>query len=567
MYFVALATDYDGTIAENGVVAEATLEALRELKQSGRNLLLVTGRQLPDLKDVLPEIALFHLVVAENGAIIFDPRTSEETLLAAEPPQAFLDRLQAREVPVSVGRCIVATGEPHQHAVLEAIRELGLELQIIFNKGAVMVLPSGTNKASGVEAALALLKLSPHNLVGIGDAENDHAFLRVCGCAVAVANALPMLKESADFVTEEPCGAGVAALARRMVADDLAELAQRLSRQAVELALDEAGAPIEISPRGCSLLIAGMSGAGKSTVACGLLERILERGFQFCVIDPEGDYAELENAVSVGDANHEPRLQEAVELLRHTNQSLVINLLGVRLDERPRYFAKLFPQLCQLRDEIARPHWMLIDEVHHMMPLGWAAAATLAQRPQGTILVTVHPEHVARAALETAAFVLAVGSHPEATLRSFCGALGEDPPELRVGQIERGLAYLWERRERKLRRVHISGPRQQLRRHTRKYAEGELAEDRSFYFRGPDGGLNLRAQNLQLFLQIAEGVDDATWLHHLRAGDYSRWLAQSIKDADLASEVAMTEKNAELDAAESRVRVKEAIDRRYTAAS
>ena len=56
MYFVALATDYDGTIAEDGVVAEATLEALRELKQSGRKLLLVTGRQLPDLKRFFPRL-------------------------------------------------------------------------------------------------------------------------------------------------------------------------------------------------------------------------------------------------------------------------------------------------------------------------------------------------------------------------------------------------------------------------------------------------------------------------------------------------------------------------------
>ena len=103
MYFVALATDYDGTIAEDGVVAEATLEALRELKQSGRKLLLVTGRELPDLKKVFPEIALFDLVVAENGGILFDPKTSEETLLAPEPPQVFLDRLQAREVPVPSG--------------------------------------------------------------------------------------------------------------------------------------------------------------------------------------------------------------------------------------------------------------------------------------------------------------------------------------------------------------------------------------------------------------------------------------------------------------------------------
>jgi HAD superfamily hydrolase (TIGR01484 family) len=565
MYFVALATDYDGTIAEDGVVAEATLEALRELKQSGRNLVLATGRQLQDLKKVLPENALFDLIIAENGGVLFDPKTGEETLLAAKPPQVFLDRLQAREVPVSVGRCIVATWEPHQNAVLEAIRELGLELQIIFNKGAVMVLPAGVSKASGLEAALTLLKLSPHNVVGIGDAENDHSFLRYCGCAAAVANALPLLKESADFVTEEPRGTGVAALVRRMVTDDLAAI-QRLPRQAVELALGEAGAPVEISPRGGSLLIAGMSGAGKSTVALGLLERFVERGFQFCVIDPEGDYAELENTVSLGDAKHEPRLQEAVELLRHPKENLVVNLLGVQLDGRPRYFAKLFPQLCQLRDETARPHWILIDEAHHMMPPEWATTASLPQQLQGTILVTVHPEHVARAVLETIATVVAVGPDPAATLRSFCAAVGEGQPETHEGQIERGLAYLWERRERRIRRVRINEPRQLLRRHTRKYAEGELGEDRSFYFRGPDGGLNLRAQNLRLFLQIAEGVDDATWLHHLRAGDYSRWLAESIKDAELASEVAVIEANEALNAGESRVQVKKAIDRCYTGA-
>ena len=113
----------------------------------------------------------------------------------------------------------------------------------------------------------------------------------------------------------------------------------------------------------------------------------------------------------------------------------------------------------------------------------------------------------------------------------------------------------------------INEPRQHLRRHTRKYAEGELGEDRSFYFRGPDGGLNLRAQNLALFLQIAQGVDDLTWLHHLRAGDYSRWLAESIKDPELASDVALIEKNENLDASESRARAKEAIDRGYTGAA
>jgi hypothetical protein len=185
-----------------------------------------------------------------------------------------------------------------------------------------------------------------------------------------------------------------------------------------------------------------------------------------------------------------------------------------------------------------------------MMPPEWPAAASLPQKLHGTILVTVHPDHVERTVLETVAYVLAVGLAPAATLRSFCGALREDPPELSDGQTEPGVAYFWERRERRLRRVRVHEPQQQMRRHTRKYAEGELGEDRSFYFRGPDDRLNLRAQNLGMFLQIAEGVDDATWLHHLRAGDYSRWVAESIKDQELASEVALIEKDKALDASE-----------------
>jgi hypothetical protein len=93
----------------------------------------------------------------------------------------------------------------------------------------------------------------------------------------------------------------------------------------------------------------------------------------------------------------------------------------------------------------------------------WATVTTLPQQLQGTIFVTVHPDHVARAALETVSLVVAVGVNPASTLRAFCGALGEEPPEMCNGQIERGLAYLWERRERRLRRVRINEPRQHLR--------------------------------------------------------------------------------------------------------
>src|SRR5262245_40740703 len=147
MRYLALATDFDGTLAHDGRVDEATLEALGRLRRSGRRIILVTGRELDDLLGVFPRGDLFDRVVAENGALLYRPETREEETLGEGPPEAFVRALRKRGVrPISVGRVIVATREPHQAEVLETIRELGLEFQVIFNKGAVMVLPPGVNK-------------------------------------------------------------------------------------------------------------------------------------------------------------------------------------------------------------------------------------------------------------------------------------------------------------------------------------------------------------------------------------------------------------------------------------
>src|SRR4051812_30590669 len=192
MRYHVLAADYDGTLAHHGRIDDATWDALRRLRDSGRKAIMVTGRELDELLALLPEPELFVRIVAENGALIYEPATREIRTLAEPPPPGFVDALRARGVDrVAPGRVIVATWEPHQDTVLHVIRDLGLELQVIFNKGAVMVLPSGVNKATGLAAALAELGLSPHNAVGIGDAENDHALLMRCECGVAVANALP----------------------------------------------------------------------------------------------------------------------------------------------------------------------------------------------------------------------------------------------------------------------------------------------------------------------------------------------------------------------------------------
>ncbi len=232
MRYHALVTDYDDTLAHEGRVSEETVSALERLRASGRRLILVTGREVDDLGDVFDRLDLFDLVVAENGAVLFDPDSRDETVLCERAAERFVRALRDRGVsPLSVGRVIVATREPNQTFVLETISDLGLELEIIFNEGAVMVLPSGVNKATGLAAALAKLRLSAHNAVGIGDAQNDHAFMSICEASVAVANALPAVKERADLVTEGEHGEGVIELIEALLDDDLARLDERLGRR------------------------------------------------------------------------------------------------------------------------------------------------------------------------------------------------------------------------------------------------------------------------------------------------------------------------------------------------
>lgn len=224
MRFLVLATDYDGTIASEGFVEQKTVAALERLRASGRKLILVTGRHLPDLSTVFSRFDLFERIVAENGGLLYRPATREQKLLSKPPNQRFLTLLRKRKIPFVPGRTVVASWHPHETAVLDAIRDLGLDLQVTLNKGSIMVLPSGVNKASGLAATLQELNISTHNVVAVGDAENDHAFLRAAECGVAVANALPALKEHADIVLSAPEGTGVIELIDELISNDLARL-------------------------------------------------------------------------------------------------------------------------------------------------------------------------------------------------------------------------------------------------------------------------------------------------------------------------------------------------------
>lgn len=567
MRYLALAADYDGTLATAGTVGHATIEAMERLVASGRKLIVVSGRVLPELLDVFPQFSLCERVVAENGAVLYRPASKKITLLAPAPLPAFVEELRRRGVQhLSIGHSIVATRVPYETVVLDVIRDLGLELRIIFNKGAVMVLAPGVNKATGLAAALKQLGLSPHNIAAIGDGENDHAMLTYSGYAVAVANAVPMLKETADRTTGGTHGTGVSELIDDMVENDLRVHEQSVSRHQILLGKRENGNDLTLHPARQNLLLAGTSGSGKSTLATGLLERLGERGYQLCVIDPEGDYENFPQATILGTAQAGPGLTEILTALANPNNHVVVNLTGLPLQDRPSFFISLLPRLQELRARTGRPHWMLIDETHHLLPVdGNPRTLILAKELAGMIYVTVHPDQIESSILETVTILFALGKSPGNTINTYCTAVGQTAPALDLSELEPGRAIMWDRAAQ-LPPVVLEIARSTIerRRHRRKYAEGELPADRSFYFTGGSGRFNLRAQNLFLFMQLGEGVDDATWMHHLQAHDYSTWVRDVIKDETLARTIHGIEAQSGLSASESRRVIRAAIEARYT---
>ncbi len=572
MRYHVLATDYDGTVAHDGAIDDATEVALKQLRDSGRKLILVTGRELDELLALIPvQQLLFDRIVAENGAVLYEPATKAVRLLATPLPPAFAAALTARGCErVAVGRVIVATWEPHQAAVLDVIRDQGLELQVIFNKGAVMVLPSGVNKATGLAAALTELGLSPRNVVAVGDAENDHALLAMSECAVAVQNALPVLKDKADVLTRGARGQGVTELIGGLLRDDLHAAAPLLRRrhillgQPIESDTDD---PIRFDPYETNIMVCGTSGSGKSTLTTGLLERLTAAGYQFVIIDPEGDFSSHESAVVLGGPQRAPLVEEVLDVLRDPTRNVVVNILGVALEHRPEFAVKLLPALADLRARTGRPHWLVIDEAHHLMPASWTEAmGGVGVRPHGCIYITVHPGSVAVPLLASINTVLAVGGHPDATVKELCEAAGHDvPPRAFEGErLPTGDVLYWRVGDPAAVVVRTEAPKTERQRHSRKYSEGNLGHDRSFYFKGAEGKLNLKAQNLQVFLQTADGVDDDTWTWHLQRNDYSRWLRIEVKDPALADEIEAIETDAALPPTESRAAMRAAIEKKYT---
>ncbi len=418
MRFVAVAVDYDGTLAEAGAVSPDTTRTLKEFVASGRKLILVTGRILKDLFTVFPEIALCTRVVAENGAVLYNPATRSHTVLGSPPPQAFIDALIRKNVqPLEVGESIIGTLRPHEVPVLEAIRDLGLEHHVIFNRESVMILPSGVNKASGLTAALKDLALSPHNIVAVGDSENDHALLDAAEWSVAVHNAIPTLRERADFVTTGAAGAGVSEILRALLRDDLRSLVSiRPGRSFPVGSVDGAG-PLTVPCLGHNVLLAGAP-EDTGPVFGLMMDTLASRQYQWCFIDSEDLQETVPGVVKFGTAQKTRAMAEIMTAMENPDSRVVVNLAGRPLTQRRAFVAELFGRMQQRQEQAGRPHRIFINDSDSLLTDDQPFMVPGSQ-PTGLVYSAGYPGRLADPILRTVDVTIAVGPGAGERLQPF----------------------------------------------------------------------------------------------------------------------------------------------------
>ncbi len=565
MQYHVLAADFDGTLAEQGVVPQSTLDALQRIKDSGRKLVLVSGRRLEPLLELLPDISLFDEVVAENGGVLFTPSDGSETLLTNAPPPELVQKMRERGVEnIECGRVIVATWRPNETVALEVISELAIDTQIIFNKDAVMLLPSGCNKAFGLQAALESLQISPLNTVCVGDAENDEAMMRLCGVSVAVANALDPVKVLCRIVTNSPRGAGVEELCAMILEDDL-QFLSATSQDVLPFGLHLDGSPLTVKMNGESMLVTGGPGGGKSTFAMQFIEQLTERGAQACIIDPEGDYEGIEGAINLGSGERAPTIDEVVNLLEQPGQHCVVSVFAIEKKERPEYFNRLLRALAELRSRTGRPHWIIVDEAHYTAPADWKPAEQWNKAELKAIMfITAFYDRISKVVLEGVDWMVSIADDPKEALHAVCERMERSVPAIRQPEDNKTHhALAWHMKDDEtiwFSRLQAESDNQRYR---HSLFEGEMEEEHQFVFRGANNQFSLRATNLKRFIELAAGLDDETWLFHLQRNDYSNWIDQVIKDYDLADEIRSIESQSDLAPQDSRNAVKQTIEERF----
>jgi hydroxymethylpyrimidine pyrophosphatase-like HAD family hydrolase len=547
MKFSVLALDYDGTIARHGRAQPKVLAAIRETRARGIAVVLVTGRILADLRRVLPEDDIFDAIVAENGAVLAFPN-GRTRALGRPGSRDLLSDLCLRRIDCAIGECVIEADASAAPIILDAIRKLELPLTLVFNRSRVMVLPQGISKASGLREALNTMRLSLHNCIGIGDAENDGPLLEACEIGVAVSWGSKSLQALSDRVLH---GDGPDALAGYIleVSSHTKLPPHRADNRRILLG-ETATGPLDTAIHGRNILIAGDPRSGKSWITGLFCEQLLLQGYCLCVIDPEGDYATLETLPGVvvfrGD-EPPPRLSDVSRALRHHDTSIVIDLSGLTHDEKLGYVSQLLPTLASLRRSTGLPHWIVVDEAHYflshdesMQPVDFELAAYVLITYRPSLL---HPELLA--AVETILVTPLTDPVEVSALTSLCGA--EDAASAwsatlaNLGIDEAARAPRPAAPGALPQRFTIAPRLTSHVRHRAKYLEVPMPQEHAFYFTCNGQNMGAPARTLKEFVQMQQRLPIEALAGHAERGDFSRWIGRVFGDQPLADAIGKVE--------------------------
>jgi hydroxymethylpyrimidine pyrophosphatase-like HAD family hydrolase len=548
MKFGVLALDYDGTVAREGILDPEVRIAIKEARARGIVVILVTGRILSDLKRVAGNLDFVDAVVAENGAVHSFPN-GQIRLVGHRPPQAFLDELRRRGIQFQVGECIVETDAASAPQILEMIRKLELQFVLLFNRSRLMVLPPAISKSTGLQEVLNVLRLSAHNTIGIGDAENDHDLLSACEIAVAVSWGSPALQKDADEIVR---GDGPRAVAQyiRQASRQMRLPQVRTSRHQCVVGTAHDGSPVAFSVLGRNFLVVGDSHAGKSWTTGLICEQMILQGYCVCVIDPEGDYGGLESlpgVVMLGGSDQPPELPDVTHALRHFDLSVVIDLSRVGYREKLSYLKALLPMLASLRRNSGLPHRIVVDEAHYflfeadvrqLLDFELGAYTIVTYRPSDLhpdLQKDLHLIFVKRLTepkeVQTL-LTMAGNKNPESEWSTILGALKTDEAAILPGPEEAsGTLQCF----RLLPRMtpHV--------RHKSKYFDLQLLADHEFVFTENGKMVPPPAGSLKQFVKLLLNKSHTCLDGHARRGDFSRWIADTFHDDRLASDVRKVE--------------------------
>ena len=544
MKFCVLALDYDGTIAQDGRLDLSVRSAIIQARSRGLVVVLVTGRILQDLRQVAGDLSFLDAVVAENGAVISFPGSTSR-LIGQPPPQNFVDELHRRGIAISVGQSVVEADANAAPQILAVIRDMELPLLLLFNRSRLMVLPQGVSKGVGLRAALSALRLSVHNAIGIGDAENDHDMLAACAVGIAVSWGSKVLQESADKVLQGDGPGAVAAYLRRTMGE-LRLPPERMGRYALALGTFDDGSPLAFHLRGRNVLIAGDPQSGKSWVAGLACEQMILQGYSVCVIDPEGDYRTLEplpGVVVLGGDDSPPQLPDVAQAVRHPDMSVVIDLSHVAQPEKVKYLYTLLPMLAAIRRTTGLPHRIVVDEAHYflhepnirnLLDLNLGAYTLVTYR-----LGDLHPD--VRRALEVLVVKRITDPQEVHTLVEMA----------KFGRVESEWTALLQKltinqaallpgaaeAEGRLRRFELF-PRMTFHvRHKAKYLDVQLIEEQAFVFTSDGRCIGPPARTLKQFSSMLKTCPANVLGGHAHRGDFSRWITGVFHDHLLASDM------------------------------